>query len=246
MIKGLGGDVRVVDKTLVLSEMKTGFNRYIIVDDPFKERRSHASSPLGEESVDEDVIWLRKDSAHLPLDETSNPATRTVIGKRATVVQRSTSSFLSNSSSATRRGLFMVRLFFFSAPDEEDTNATDVSGYAKFWHHQKKVSSEGNQWRLGHLLHSPIGDVPIVLPCHEPGIEELRLRIHHRVREVIDELYVAFPHECHIALEQLAVEKRPPEVSVSLAPLALTKPPHRPNDFLRVKGNVHRADAEDL
>ncbi|KAL5986782.1 hypothetical protein ACLOJK_015115, partial [Asimina triloba] len=58
MTKCPGDDVKVVDKTLSLSETEKGFNRHVIVDDPFKESRSHAPFPLGEgeESADEDVI----------------------------------------------------------------------------------------------------------------------------------------------------------------------------------------------
>ncbi|KAL6003823.1 hypothetical protein ACLOJK_004369 [Asimina triloba] len=68
MTKDPGGDVRVVDKTLTLSETEKRFNRHVVVDIPFKESRSHAPFPLGEEGAVEDVIWPSTDSAHLPLD----------------------------------------------------------------------------------------------------------------------------------------------------------------------------------
>ncbi|KAL5993926.1 hypothetical protein ACLOJK_038283 [Asimina triloba] len=52
MSKCPGGDVGIMDKTLILIRMDKGFNLNVIVDDPFKEDRSHPPPSFSEEDKD--------------------------------------------------------------------------------------------------------------------------------------------------------------------------------------------------
>ncbi|KAL5996686.1 hypothetical protein ACLOJK_007605 [Asimina triloba] len=81
---------------------------------------------------------------------------------------------------------------------------------------------------------------------HPNCIEELRLPLRHRVREVIDELCVPLPRKGNKSLEKFAAKKHHPKVPVCPVLLSFAKSHHNLDDLPGVGVNMDRGNMKNL